>query len=196
MAALGPTVLYGEFIRLEPLREVHRDALLRVAEDDRIWSWLPRKLQTVDEMNAFLASSRDEEAKGQAYAFAVVLRGSGRLVGSTRYLDITPADRGVEIGSTWYAPDVWGTRVNPEAKYLLMRHAFEDWQAIRVCFKTDERNERSRRAIAKLGASFEGILRNHRIRRDGSFRGSAYFSVIESEWPQVKSGLMARLSQG
>ena len=127
------------------------------------------------------------------YAFCVIGQVDGRVVGSTRFMDVTPEARGVEIGWTWYAPDVWGTQVNPEAKLLLMGHAFERWGAIRVYFKTDARNARSRAAILKLGAQFEGILRNHRIRPDGSYRDSAVYSVIDREWPDVRATLLARL---
>ena len=195
VTALGPITLSGQFIRLEPLRAMHRDALVEAAQDDRIWTWLPKKVQTAEAMSRYIDAAQAEEAKGTVHAFAVVLQTSSRVVGSTRYAEITPLDRGVEIGWTWYAPDVWGTQVNPEAKNLLMQHAFENWQAIRVFLKTDELNQRSRAAIAKLGAKFEGILRNHRIRPDGSYRGSAFYSVIDSEWPQVRARLLERLAR-
>jgi RimJ/RimL family protein N-acetyltransferase len=192
--ALGPVVLEGQVVRLEPLRPEHCAALLQVAQDDRIWAWLPQRLDSEPALRAFIEQGMAEEPKGKGYTFAVILRDSGRAVGCTKYSSPEAHDRGVEIGWTWYAPEVWGTQVNPEAKYLLMQHAFEQWGAIRVFFKTDERNARSRAAIAKLGAQFEGILRNHRIRPDGSYRNSVYFSVIDSEWPAVKAGLLARLS--
>ncbi|MFZ5824358.1 MAG: GNAT family N-acetyltransferase [Bacillota bacterium] len=194
MPALGPVTLSGRFVRLEPLRRTHLDALLQVASDDRIWAWLPRKLQSAEAMSQFIAEAMAAEERQAEYAFAVVLRDSGRVVGSTRYCDIASFARGLEIGWTWYAPEVWQTRVNPESKYLLLQHAFETWKAIRVYFKTDERNQRSRAAIAKLGAQFEGILRNHRIRQDGTYRGSAVYSIIESEWPGVKEALLSRLA--
>ena len=115
------------------------------------------------------------------------------VIGSTRYLDVQQDDRTVEIGWTWYTPEAWGGVVNPEAKYLLMRHAFEDWHAIRVALKTDIKNLHSQAAIKKLGARYEGTLRNQRVRPDGSYRDTVIFSVIESEWPQVKAGLEQRL---
>jgi len=194
MSALGPVTLSGRFIRLEPLRPAHCDGLLEAAQDDRIWAWLPIRLKTAAAMKEFLEEAIALEDAGEEYTFAVILQESGRVVGSTRYNDIAQSARGVEIGWTWYSPDVWGTRVNPEAKYLLMCHAFEGWKAIRVWFKTDELNQRSRASILKFGAQFEGVLRNHRIRPDGSYRGSAVYSVIESEWPSVKAGLTERLS--
>ncbi|MFZ5815120.1 MAG: GNAT family N-acetyltransferase [Bacillota bacterium] len=196
MPTLGPVTLSGRYVRLEPLRMHHLDPLLEAGSDDRIWAWLPRRLQSAEAMEQFIAEAMAAEQREQEYAFAVVLRDSGRVVGSTRYCDIAPSARGLEIGWTWYAPEYWQTRVNPESKYLLLRHAFEEWQAIRVYFKADERNLRSRAAIAKLGAQFEGILRNHRIRPDGSYRGSAVYSIIESEWPAVKAALLDRLSPG
>ena len=190
---LGPVTLAGRFVRLEPLRHAHVDDLLRAAEDDRIWAWLPRRLQERHAIERFVADAVARERDGTEFPFAVVLLNPERVVGSTRFMDVNVADRGVEIGWTWYSPDVWGSPLNPEAKLLLLRHAFETWRAIRVYFKTDERNERSRAAILKLGAKFEGILRNHRVRQDGSYRGSAVYSIIESEWRDVERGLIDRL---
>jgi RimJ/RimL family protein N-acetyltransferase len=125
----------------------------------------------------------------------VSLVSSGRLIGSTRYLDVQEDDRTVEIGWTWYAPDTWGSVVNPEAKYLLMRRAFDEWGAIRVALKTDIRNLHSQAAIKKLGARYEGLLRNQRIRRDGSYRDTVVFSITDREWPAVKSRLEQRLER-
>lgn len=193
MAELGPVTLTGRCVRLEPLRDDHLPGLASAAADARIWTWLPRNFQDPASLREFVAAAAAQEAAGLEYAFAVVELPSGRIVGSTRYMDVASDDRGVEIGWTWYSPSVWGTHINPEAKLLLLRHAFETWRAIRVYFKTDERNERSRAAIEKLGARFEGVLRNHRIRPDGSHRGSAVYSIIDSEWPQIESGLLARL---
>ncbi|HEY0707446.1 MAG TPA: GNAT family N-acetyltransferase [Polyangia bacterium] len=191
---LGPVTLTGHFVRLEPLSPSHVEGLWAAAQDARIWSWLATPIASAADAHAFVETALAAERAGTEHAFAVIDAAEGRVVGSTRFMDVTPVARGVEIGWTWYAPDVWGTKVNPEAKLLLMKHAFETHAAIRVCLKTDELNQRSRAAIAKLGAQFEGITRNHRIRRDGSYRGSAVYSVIESEWPAVKSGLVARLA--
>jgi RimJ/RimL family protein N-acetyltransferase len=119
----------------------------------------------------------------------------GRIIGSTRYLDVQEEDRTAEIGWTWYEPPAWGTIVNPEAKFLLLRHAFEEWHAIRIALKTDVRNLRSQSAIARLGAVYEGTLRNQRIRPDGSYRDTPIYSIIESEWPSVKRSLEARLAR-
>jgi N-acetyltransferase len=136
------------------------------------------------------------ESQGSAYPFTVILKETGRIVGSTRYLEVRAEHRGVEIGWTWYAPDAWGTVVNPEAKLLLLRHAFEDWKAIRVQFKTDHLNVHSRNAILKLGAKFEGSLRQHRVRSDGTIRDTVMFSILDTEWPAVQAELLERLAEG
>lgn len=193
--ALGPVTLSGRFVHLEPLGPAHLEGLLEAAQDERIWTWLPKTLASESAMREFVDEAVARTRAGTEFPFAVVLAESGRVVGASRYMDVAPESRGLEIGWTWYAPDMWGTCVNPEAKLLLMRHAFEECGAIRVYFKTDEKNARSRAAIAKLGAQFEGILRNHRIRPDGTYRGSAVYSVVDTEWPDVKAGLESRLAQ-
>ncbi len=180
-------------MRLEPLARSHADGLLEAARGQNDWDWMSQVLTTAESLDRWIGWSLDVQAKGEEYPFAVVLRGSGRVVGSTRYMDLRPQHRGVEIGWTWYATDVWDTAVNPESKYLLLRHAFEDWGAIRVALKTDVLNLRSQAAIRKLGAKYEGALRNHYVRRDGSYRDSVFFSIVESEWPEVKTALERRL---
>ena len=193
MAALGPVTLPGNHIRLEPMRPTHASALLDAGRAAEVWEWMPSRAVDPPTMLDWLKKAMQAESLGREYPFVVILVPSGRLVGSTRYLDVNEDDRTVEIGWTWYAPDTWGGVVNPEAKYLLMRHAFEDWGAIRVALKTDIRNLHSQAAIKKLGAKYEGLLRNQRIRPDGSYRDTVIFSVIEREWPAVKAGLEARL---
>jgi RimJ/RimL family protein N-acetyltransferase len=135
------------------------------------------------------------EKKGEAFAFAVRLRSQDRIVGSTSYFGVSSEHRRVEIGSTWYTADSQGTLVNPECKYLLLRHAFDDWGAIRVQLTTDANNLRSQRAILKLGARFEGKLRNHAIRADGSYRDSMMYSITAEGWPEVKARLSDRLGE-
>jgi len=193
MPSLGPITLTGKHIRLEPMGPVHSAALLEAGRAAEIWEWMPSRPLEPQAMEGWLKKAKQAESTGREYPFVVILIATGRLVGSTRYLDVQEDDRNVEIGWTWYAPDTWGSVVNPEAKYLLMRHAFEDWGAIRVALKTDIRNLHSQAAIKKLGAQYEGMLRNQRIRPDGSYRDTVIFSVIESEWPAVKAGLEARL---
>jgi RimJ/RimL family protein N-acetyltransferase len=193
LAPLGPITLTGTYIRLEPMRPSHAQALLDAGRDDAIWSWMPARPVTHETMDRWLEKAMEAESQGREYPFVIVRLEDNRVIGSTRYLDVQEADRNVEIGWTWYTPDVWGGVVNPEAKYLLMRHAFDDWRAIRVALKTDVNNLHSQAAIKKLGARYEGTLRNQRIRLDGSYRDTVIFSVIESEWPAVKSGLEERL---
>ena len=146
-------------------------------------------------MDGWVTKAMHAESQGREYPFVVTRLSNGRLIGSTRYLDVQEDDRNVEIGWTWYVPDAWGGAVNPEAKYLLMRHAFEDWGAIRVALKTDIRNLHSQAAIKKLGAKYEGLLRNQRIRRDGSYRDTVIFSITDREWPAVKSRLEQRIAR-
>jgi RimJ/RimL family protein N-acetyltransferase len=146
-------------------------------------------------MDGWVTKAMHAESQGREYPFVVTQLSNGRLIGSTRYLDVQEDDRNVEIGWTWYVPDAWGGAVNPEAKYLLMRHAFEDWGAIRVALKTDIRNLHSQAAIKKLGAKYEGLLRNQRIRRDGSYRDTVIFSITDREWPAVKSRLEQRIAR-
>jgi RimJ/RimL family protein N-acetyltransferase len=195
MAELGLITLSGKHVRLEPLRPHHGPELLAAARSPEIWPWMPAALTTERAMAQFIADAMKAEEKGLEYAFAVVGVGNGKVLGSTRYMDVQQAHRGLEIGWTWYRPDVWGTLTNPEAKFLLLRHAFEEWGALRVQLKTDARNLRSQAAIRKLGAQYEGTLRNHRIRPDGTIRDTAMFSIIDTEWPAVKLGLLRRLGE-
>ena len=195
MARLGPITLSGKHIRLEPMRPLHAQALLEAGRDEAIWTWMPARPVTAETMDRWIQNAMEAESQGREYPFVVVRLEDNRVMGSTRYLDVQEDDRTVEIGWTWYAPDAWGGVVNPEAKYLLMRHAFDDWRAIRVALKTDINNLHSQAAIKKLGARYEGTLRNQRIRQDGSYRDTVIFSVIESEWPSVKLGLEQRIEQ-
>jgi N-acetyltransferase len=193
MAPLGPITLSGRHIRLEPLRPQQAAALLEAGRSVEIWQWMPARPTTRELMDGWLAAAMQAEEQGREYPFVVVRLDDQQVIGSTRYLEVQAVDRTVEIGWTWYTPPAWGGIVNAEAKYLLLRHAFEDWHAIRVALKTDVRNLHSQAAIKKLGATYEGTLRNHRIRPDGSYRDTVLYSIIESEWTQVKSRLEARL---
>jgi len=140
-----------------------------------------------------IAGRLKAEERGEEYAFAVFLKRDNRVIGSTAYLQVFPKRKIGEIGSTWYSPDLWGTVVNPECKFLLLKHAFEDWGAIRIQLATDVNNAHSQRAILKLGAKFEGKLRSLGFRADGSIRDTMLYSIISSEWPAVKKGLEARI---
>ncbi len=194
MASLGPITLTGKHIRLEPMRPAHAPALLEAGRAPEIWEWMPTRPLDPAALEGWVEKAMQGESIGREYSFVVSLVQGGRLVGSTRYLDVQEDDRTVEIGWTWYAPDAWGSVVNPEAKYLLMRHAFEDWGAIRVALKTDIRNLHSQAAIKKLGAKYEGLLRNQRIRPDGSYRDTVVYSITEREWPIVKARLEQRIA--
>ena len=194
-AMLGPVVLEGPHVRLEPLRREDAPRLVEAAQDEEIWSWMSSDLRTLPPLERWIDLALSAQERGEEYPFAVVRRSEGRIIGSTRYMDVQPTQRGVEIGWTWYSRDAWGGVVNPEAKYLLLRHAFEEWGAIRVCLKTDGLNVHSQNAIRKLGATYEGTLRNHRIRRDGTYRHTVMFSIIESDWPEVKRSLERRIAE-
>jgi RimJ/RimL family protein N-acetyltransferase len=187
-----PITLEGRWACLEPLSERHTADLVEAAQDDEIWRYMPAELKTEEQIQAWIAAAHAQQATGAQLPFAIVDRAAGRAIGSTRYLNITPSDRGLEIGWTWLARSAWRTPVNTECKFLLLRHAFESLGCIRVQLKTDQRNERSRRAIERIGGQFEGILRNHMILHYG-VRSSAYYSIIEAEWPEVKARLVTRL---
>ena len=150
-------------------------------------------LRSREEVDRRIADGLRAEERKEEYAFAVRLKGDARVVGSTAYFAIVPRNKRTEIGYTWYSKDAQGTVVNPECKFLLLKHAFEDWGAIRVQLGTDANNVHSQRAILKIGAKFEGKLRNHGIRPDGSVRDTTLYSIISSEWPTVKNGLEARI---
>jgi RimJ/RimL family protein N-acetyltransferase len=180
-------------VRLEPLSEVHREGLRRVSEAAEIWTHMPRPAMGPD-FDPWFDWSLRICATGSEAAWAVRTSPDGALVGSTRYLNIEPAHRRVEIGHTWYAPAVWATSVNPACKFALLDHAFERLGLNRVELKTDNANLRSQAAIAKLGAVREGVFRAHMIRRDGSLRDTVYFSIVRDEWPAVRARLKARLA--
>ncbi|MGH7904769.1 MAG: GNAT family N-acetyltransferase [Candidatus Dormibacteraceae bacterium] len=188
---LGPIELRGDLVRLEPLAGTHLDDLARSARDPRIWTWMPQDLRPAGALEAWLESALAAQRAGVAHPYAVVI--DGHAVGSTRFMEVRPEARTVEIGWTWYSPPHWGTRVNPECKLLLLRHAFEVWGANRVQLKTDGMNLHSQAGIRKLGAVFEGTLRNHRVRIDGSIADTAMFSILPHEWPAVKARLETRL---
>ncbi len=194
MPRLGPLTLIGRHVVLEPMRAEHVPALLEAGRAKEVWEFMTERATDAASMDRWMAKALAAEAAGREYPFIVRQRADGAVIGSTRYLDVQEDDRTAEIGWTWYARLAWGTVVNPEAKYLLLRHAFEDWRAIRVSLKTDIRNLHSQAAIKKLGAVYEGTLRNQRIRPDGSYRDTPVYSIIESEWPGVKRSLEARLA--
>jgi RimJ/RimL family protein N-acetyltransferase len=185
--------LEGEMVVLEPLEEAHTEELWRAAQAPEIWRWLAN-LANRERFERWLELSIAAAAEGREGVFAI-RAGSGEVVGSSRYLAVRPADRVVEIGWTWFNPSAWRTGVNVETKLLMLGHAFETLGCVRVELKTDARNERSRAAMEALPAQFEGVMRNHMIVPDVGLRDSAYFSVIEEEWPQVRVNLERRLGR-
>ena len=192
MMIVEPTILEGRWVGLEPLAERHAADLVEAAQDDEIWTYMPAVLKTEAQVRDWIAAAQSQQAAGAQLPFAIVERATGRAIGGTRYLNIMPGDRGLEIGWTWLARASWRTPVNTECKFLLLQHAFETLGCIRVQLKTDRRNERSRRAIERIGGQFEGILRNHMVMHYG-IRDSAYYSIIDAEWPAVQQRLIDRL---
>ena len=187
---LGPRVLSGRYVALEPFEAHHTDALLAAGRDKDLWRYIP--VDADKGVASRLPWMEREMATGRQITFVVRRLRDNTLVGSTSYLAIAPQDARVEIGFTWYMADVQGTQINPEAKYLLLSNAFAAHYN-RVEFKTDARNARSRAALRKLGATEEGILRSHMWMPQGYFRDSVYFSILAQEWPAVKAQLEARL---
>ncbi|MCS6907379.1 MAG: GNAT family protein [Anaerolineales bacterium] len=191
-----PVILSGKVVRLEPLSLAHIPDLCAVGLDDDIWRYmLYGWVRTEEDMRRWVESMLALQAKGTDLPFAIIHLADGRAIGATRYLEIRPPDRGLEIGGTWLGKAYQRTAVNTESKYLLLRHAFEELGCIRVQFKTDLRNVRSQRAIERLGAVKEGIFRNHRILPDGTIRHSIYYSIIAEEWPAVKRRLEGYLQR-
>lgn len=191
---IHPITLEGTVVRLEPLAEAHVPDLAAVGLDPDIWRFmLYGNIDTADKLRGFVLEMLARQARGGDLPFAVVLRETGQAIGCTRYMEIQRAHRGLEIGGTWYGAQHRGTAVNTECKYLLLRHAFEVYACIRVQLKTDANNERSQRAIERLGAVREGVLRNHMIRPDGTVRDSVYYSILDREWPAIKARLEERL---
>jgi RimJ/RimL family protein N-acetyltransferase len=189
-----PVTLEGRRVRLEPLAQGHLGALTQVGLDEELWRWIPTPVRTQEDMAAYIKTALQEQERGVSLPFAILEKATGRAIGSTRYGSIDRVHHRVEIGWTWVARDWQRTATNTEAKYLLLRHAFETLGCLRVELKTDSLNEKSRAAILRIGAKEEGIFRNHMITSSGRIRHSVYFSIIESEWPTVKAQLKAMLN--
>jgi len=190
---LAPVTLRGRWLTLEAIDERHAPGIFEVMRDDevcRYLAWDPPK--SLDETLALVREAKDAMARGQAIVYAQVWNATGRAIGSTRLLDVRPADHQVEIGSTFLGRDYWRTPANTESKYLFLRHCFESLGCVRVALKTDGRNLRSQEAIARLGAVREGVLRRH-MRIKNYQRDTVYFSILDDEWPAVKARLEARL---
>jgi RimJ/RimL family protein N-acetyltransferase len=186
--------LNGRWVRLVPLDESHREPLRQAADDDRIWEHTLARASGAG-FDPWFDDALAGRRAGRRVPFAVCRAADGRWVGSTSYLDLAPRHRRVEVGSTWYHPDVWGTAVNPECKLLLLAYAFDVVGVNRVALVTDAVNARSQAAIARLGAVREGVLRSHMVSQGGRVRDTVVFSVVSAEWPAVRAGLLARLGQ-
>ena len=184
---LSPVTLTGPRVRLEPLTLDHLDALCAVGIDEEIWRYTTARVRNSDDMRRYIETALQCQRDGTAVPFATADRASGRVVGTTRFANIVKEHRRAEIGWTWIARDFQRTYVNTEAKYLMLRLAFEEWKYLRVELKTSSRNARSRAAILRLGAVEEGTLRKHMINADGSSRDSVYFSITDDEWPAVRA---------
>ncbi|WP_338749055.1 GNAT family protein [Bacillus sp. FJAT-52991] len=187
--------LNGKNIQIVPMSLEHIQGLYAIGTEEAIWEHLPETIQTKKDMKSFVEEALAKKRNGSEFPFIILLRENNKVIGTTRFLSLCDDHRNLEIGWTWFAPAVWGTHVNIECKYLLLRYCFEVLNLIRVQFKTDERNIRSQKAIERIGGVKEGILRNHMIRKDGTFRDSIFYSIISSEWPSVKKKLEARLTE-
>jgi RimJ/RimL family protein N-acetyltransferase len=192
----APT-LEGRIVRLEPLSQAHEEGLWEASRDPRTWTWLSVvQPQTRTELAAWLESALAAARSGVELPLATLGCEDGRVLGSTRFLALRPEHRSAEIGWTWLAPTAWGTGANVEAKLLMLAHAFDVWGCRRVELKTDALNERSRRAIEALGATFEGVHRKHMLVRSGENRDTAWYAIFDDDWPAVRAHLQARLGAG
>lgn len=192
---IAPASLEGTHVRLEPLRAEHAPLLWEIVKGhlDDMFRWIPYRLQSLQDFEAFNRQVLEEQERGLSLPFATVERSSDNIVGTTRYMNMDLANRKVEIGSTWIAPPWQRTVINTDAKYLMLRQAFESWKCLRVELKTDSMNQRSRQAILRLGAKEEGTLRKHMLTWNGRQRDSVYFSILDAEWPGVKAELERKL---
>jgi RimJ/RimL family protein N-acetyltransferase len=190
-----PITLEGAAVRLEPLRLEHAPLLWNAVKNDldETFRWLPYPMAKPEDFQTVVEKALAELQRGESVPFATIERASGRVIGSTRYMNIDVANRKVEIGSTWIAPAWQRSAINTEAKFLMIRHAFEDWGCLRVELKTDSLNQKSRHAILRIGAKEEGTLRQHMITYTGRLRDTVYFSILDQEWPGVKKRLESKL---
>jgi RimJ/RimL family protein N-acetyltransferase len=193
---ISPIVLNGKYVRLEPMTEDHIPGLAEIGVGQTFWDFmLYGRMDSVEDMRNWVRDILSRAQNGTDLPFVAIHLASGKVAGATRYLNIMPKDRGLEIGGTWYGTEYQRTLVNTECKYLLLTHAFERLGCIRVQLKTDLRNVRSQNAIERIGAKREGILRNHMVLPSGQFRDSVFYSILDSEWPEVKKRLEAILAR-
>ncbi|HEV8129546.1 MAG TPA: GNAT family protein [Candidatus Eisenbacteria bacterium] len=189
-----PVTLEGQRVRMEPLSlERHFDGLLAIGTDPELWKWTLGVVETADDLRRYLGEALREQSEGRSLPFATIDRATGTIVGCTRFGNIEPRHRKAEIGWTWVGRAYQRTYVNTEAKYLMLRHAFETWDCIRVELKTNVLNRRSRDAMLRIGATEEGILRSHAISDRGTVRDTVYYSILASEWPAVRERLLTMM---
>jgi RimJ/RimL family protein N-acetyltransferase len=193
--AISPFLLEGAHVRLEPLRPEHAAMFWELVKNDLgdLFRWIPYRLRSLEDFQEFNRRVLEEHRRGVSVPFATYERSSNQLAGTTRFMNVDLSNRKVEIGSTWIAPRWQRTVINTEAKYLMLTHAFEVWNCLRVELKTDALNQRSRQAILRLGAKEEGTLRKHMLTYEGRQRDSVYFSILDTEWPEVKARLESKL---
>lgn len=193
---IRPVVLTGRHVRLEPMTEDHSPGLAEIGASQSFWDFMVYgDITSVDDMHNWVLDILSRARRGTDLPFVAIHLPSGRVAGAMRYLNIMPKDRGLEIGGTWYGQEFQRTAVNTECKYLLLQHAFETLGCIRVQLKTDLRNERSQKAIERIGAVKEGVLRNHMILPDGRYRHSVFYSILDTEWPDVKKKLQQMMER-
>jgi RimJ/RimL family protein N-acetyltransferase len=190
---IEPVILEGEAVRLEPLKREHFDALVEVGMDESLWKLTSNVVNSKEDLLRYLETALSDFEKKVSLPFVTIDRAKDKIVGSTRFGNIDVNNRKTEIGWTWINPAWQRTYINSEAKLLMLTHAFETWKCIRVELKTDSFNDKSRNAMLRMGAKEEGTLRRHMITESGRFRDSVYFSIIDSEWPETKRNLVAKI---
>ncbi len=191
----NPIILEGRQVKLEPLTLDHHPTLARIAADPNLWTWIPFPRTTPDEIRQYIAEALAWREAGTAYPFVTIEKATNQIVGSTRFANMDLFNKRLEIGWTWIVPQWQCTHVNTEAKFLMMRYAFEELGCRRVELKTDALNQKSRNAILRIGAKEEGTLRNHMVTHTGRMRDTVYFSVLDTEWPAVKEKLLERIGR-
>ncbi len=190
-----PVVLKGQLVELHPLEKAHLAELLPLTADKRLWEFYPADYSDEQKFTTSYNTSLADRDKGTNYPFVILHKKSGKLIGSTRYLNMVPDYKQLEIGFTWITQPYWGTAINFECKLLLMTYAFETLKTVRVQLRTDENNIRSRTAIQKTGGKFEGILRKDRPRDNGTYRNTASFSILDNEWPETREKIIAQMNE-
>jgi N-acetyltransferase len=191
-----PITLTGAHVRLEPLAESHLDELWPVASEASLWEWIPWPVRSKDDLRTYIATALKSQAAGTMLPFLNRLVATGEAIGSSRFGNIYPADYRAEIGWTWVGLPWQRSAANSEAKLLMLDHAFATWRCHRVEFKTDSLNEKSRNGLLGIGATYEGILRNHMVTHTGRMRQTAYYAITDDDWPMVRARLVERIAAG